>query len=118
MILCEFRQVLVNVEYDRYRDDKENGIDISTYKLLYDVPIEALDVSENESLRATHAMPRLSHCVWRDSHAMSLCNHTGCLLSHLSMRYLRGCLRSDLISAIFLCFVNPLVYACYIPYYI
>ena len=47
MILCEFRQVLVNVEYDRYRDDKENGIDISTYKLLYDVPIEALDVSEN-----------------------------------------------------------------------
>ena len=46
MILCEFRQVLVEVEDDGDGDDQCDGEEIVAYELLDNVPVEPLDVPE------------------------------------------------------------------------
>ena len=43
MIGCELCQVLVDVEYNGYRDDEGNGIEICTDKFHYDISVHTLD---------------------------------------------------------------------------
>ena len=53
VILGELRQILINIEHNRYGDDENNREEIGTDKLTYDIPVEPLDVAEG----VKHAKP-------------------------------------------------------------
>ena len=46
MILRKLRQVLIDVEDYGNGNDEEDGEEIRTDKLLYDIPVESADVTE------------------------------------------------------------------------
>ena len=68
MILRELREVLVNVEDDRDGDNQGDGIEISAYELLYDIPVENLQIAFRvEIFHPTQILCRPFHCVYNGS---------------------------------------------------
>lgn len=51
MVLCEFCQILVNIEDDGDGDDEYDREDISPDKLLDDIPVKTLEVPAGSSQR-------------------------------------------------------------------
>ena len=46
MILCKLCQVLVDIKYNTDGDNQEDGENIGADKLLDDIPIQTLDITE------------------------------------------------------------------------
>ena len=47
MILCELRQVLVDIEDDGDGDDEGNGEEVGADELPYDIPVDDFQKAEN-----------------------------------------------------------------------
>ena len=61
MVVGEFRQILVDVEDNGYRDNQHDGVDVCADELLDDIPVHTLQIAEGiQLLQRSQAVPRQS----------------------------------------------------------